>query len=658
MSEELVLDIVIDSSKSDGSIAGMKKEVRELQGLLTNLDPNSEEFAKAAKRAAELKDNIDDANDSINSMKGSENSVEGITSAFGRMQDKIKNLDFEGVGKELTNMSISLKNFNPAAFMQGIGTMIKGLGKLALAIITNPIFLITAAVAAASYALYKYAEAQEAANTASEVASELREKQGQLAASELIQLRQLEEQLRANINNKNEFNALVEKWNTTYGKKYNASLIATTANLDAITNAANKARESILKKALAAAAEEKLQEIVSDNIVMYQTYITATESLRLKKAALAKEEEMYNYFIEQGMTDAAIAQRTYINTLKDKIAVGYEAYGLDEDYVKEIEILTQVIDNNAIAAEEVTTVTKNYNAAIKDVTKNTKELKKEIEEPIEFTINEDKGPQQITEDIERLKKEWIDARNTIKSESLFRALEGEEWDIVREKMMDFYGQGIINEEQFNNTLIQYAALNRQANEEAYEFGLVTFEEFEKNKTEIARMENEKRLDIMTTYTQGTAALAQDLLTLLGNINDKDSKKQKKIKKAAFTVDKINSATQTGIATAKAVMEAAPNIPLQVFVGLQGAAAIAAILSKKYNEEGSGGGTSVSTNVSTPSSSIATPSITNLYTAGGGTPTTFQSLSANNQGMNRVYVVESDITGVQANVAKVNVVSTF
>lgn len=382
------------------------------------------------------------------------------------------------------------------------------------AVTAFPLVALVAGVAALSYGIYKLIDAQKEQISVLNVSQDLQKKQGENAASELVQLDAMVKKLKDAKDNKKEYSAVVKQWNEKYGKEYNASLSTTVFNLDAITSAANKAREAILKKALAAAAEEKLKEIVSDNITMYETYITATESLSLKKAALAKEEEMYAYFIEQGMTDAAAAQYMYIKSLKDKIAVGYEAYGLDKDYVKEIEVLTQVVANNTFTTQNQTTATKDYGTAVKDTTKDAKDLKKEFEEPIEFTISVDKGPQQITEEIAKLKREWVDARNQIKSESLFRALEGEEWDIVKEKMMDYYGQGIINEEDYNKTLIKYSALNQQANEEAYEFGLITYEEFEKNKIVILSESIKKQTDMYAGYVTDVASQLSSIFSNL------------------------------------------------------------------------------------------------------------------------------------------------
>jgi len=180
-----------------------------------------------------------------------------------------------------------------------------------------------------------------------------------------------------------------------------------------------------------------------------------------------------------------------------------------------------------------------------------------------------------------------------------------------------------------------------------------------------------------SYYGGMASSMKDIgnsvFEFLDNISDGNTEKAKKRQKAAFNVNKATSAVETGINTLQAIMKIPATvpppfaIPLQIATGIQGAATIAAILSKKFPNDGGGADTSSTAPAapaisSNPAGGAYTPNNQTLFSSGGGTPTNFTPFgnpSVNgNQPPTMVYVLESDITKTQKNVSKVEVMSTF
>ena len=253
----------------------------------------------------------------------------------------------------LTQKASTASTYAGAIAFKVMGTAMKAL----------PIVALIAGVGALAFGIYKLIESQQEQMSVMKMTSDLQEKQGENAAGELVQTEALIVKLKSAKNNKEEYSKVVKMWNEKYGKEYNASLSDTVFNLDAITTAANKARQAILKKALAAAAEEKLKEVIGDNLAQYQKYVSATETLDLKRKALAENEAWNAELLKNGQIELYNANKGYTQSLKDQIAAGYERYGLDEDYIKEVGILTNMVaDNTDVNDSNTETITKNTNA--------------------------------------------------------------------------------------------------------------------------------------------------------------------------------------------------------------------------------------------------------------------------------------------------------
>jgi hypothetical protein len=134
-------DEVVTSTKS------LKAQLRELQVQLANTEPDSDKYVELAQAASVLKDKISDASEAVGTQAGS--AFERVGNSLGLVTSRITNLDFEGAAEGAKLLASNISGIKPgdiAKGITGIGTAFASVGK---ALLTNPIFLIGAAIVAA-----------------------------------------------------------------------------------------------------------------------------------------------------------------------------------------------------------------------------------------------------------------------------------------------------------------------------------------------------------------------------------------------------------------------------------------------------------------------------------------------------------------------------
>jgi hypothetical protein len=136
-----------------GGIGAIKAELKELKGAIANAtDPA--DIARLAERAGELKDQLQDANDAVNTFStGSK--FEQVGNSIGGIKDSLMSLDFEEASQKAKVFATSLGNLKPAdlgkafgGLTSTIGTIGKAFMSLGTTLMANPIFLIAAVIAA------------------------------------------------------------------------------------------------------------------------------------------------------------------------------------------------------------------------------------------------------------------------------------------------------------------------------------------------------------------------------------------------------------------------------------------------------------------------------------------------------------------------------
>jgi hypothetical protein len=161
MAEPIVRTFEIDTAKSeqnlrqlgnafdsaDNSGKSLKAQLRELQAQLANTDPQTKKYQELSAAAGELKDKISDAAQAVGTQAGG--AFEKVSGSLGLVTSRIASLDFEGAAEGAKLLAKNITEIKPgdiAKGVQGIGSAFVSVGK---ALLTNPIFLIGAAIAAA-----------------------------------------------------------------------------------------------------------------------------------------------------------------------------------------------------------------------------------------------------------------------------------------------------------------------------------------------------------------------------------------------------------------------------------------------------------------------------------------------------------------------------
>jgi len=134
-------------------IAEIKKQLRELKGELASAtDP--QQMAELAEKAGDLSDQLKDANERV-AVFASGSPFEKTNNALGLMGSQLMSLDFEGAAESSKLFASAAKGINGdmiAKSLKSLGTVVVQVGKafmsVGLSLLTNPIFLIAAAIAA------------------------------------------------------------------------------------------------------------------------------------------------------------------------------------------------------------------------------------------------------------------------------------------------------------------------------------------------------------------------------------------------------------------------------------------------------------------------------------------------------------------------------
>lgn len=132
--------------KASNSTSSLKKELRAMQNELATLDPNSKAFQELSVKAGQVKDQINDAAEAVKANAG--NAFESFGNNASLLGDRLMSLDFEGVGSAAKGMAANIGNLNFNSLKDGVKGATSAFNTLGRALLTNPIFLVVAAIGA------------------------------------------------------------------------------------------------------------------------------------------------------------------------------------------------------------------------------------------------------------------------------------------------------------------------------------------------------------------------------------------------------------------------------------------------------------------------------------------------------------------------------
>jgi len=129
------------------STKSLKAQLRELQAQLANTEPDSAKYRELSAAAGELKDKIQDAAQAVGTQAGG--AFERVSGSLGLVTSRITSLDFEGAAEGAKLLAKNIGDVKPGDITKGIQGIGSALGSVGKALLTNPIFLIGAAIATA-----------------------------------------------------------------------------------------------------------------------------------------------------------------------------------------------------------------------------------------------------------------------------------------------------------------------------------------------------------------------------------------------------------------------------------------------------------------------------------------------------------------------------
>lgn len=161
MAEPIVRTFEIDTAKSEQNLKqlgttfdnvevsgqSLKAQLRELQRQLAETDPQTQKYRDLSKAAGELKDKIQDAAQAIGTQAGG--AFERVSGSLGLVTTRLASLDFEGAAEGAKLLAQNISDIKPGDIAKGIQSIGSAFASVGKALLTNPIFLIGAAIAGA-----------------------------------------------------------------------------------------------------------------------------------------------------------------------------------------------------------------------------------------------------------------------------------------------------------------------------------------------------------------------------------------------------------------------------------------------------------------------------------------------------------------------------
>lgn len=146
-----------------GAIKELKEELKEAKGALIavteQFGEGSPEYIAAAKRAGELNDKLQDINQTIKASTGEP--LERLGGDVALLKDKVLSLDFKGISTQLNSLGETVRGISFKSLAQGSNGLGASFKKLAVSILTNPIFILAGVITAIVLAIKEYSDTVE-----------------------------------------------------------------------------------------------------------------------------------------------------------------------------------------------------------------------------------------------------------------------------------------------------------------------------------------------------------------------------------------------------------------------------------------------------------------------------------------------------------------
>jgi hypothetical protein len=590
-----------------------KAELRALNNQLLTMDQTSDAFKKASARAAELKDNISDLGAEISANAG--NAFEGLSNNVGLFGSRLMDLDLKGAGQALSAMGGAVGRIDFKTVKDEVGGLVKGLGNLALSVVSNPFFLIAGTLAAIAYnykdiAKWATQTSKEQQNLA-KVTTELNDATQQelvKGAQKITQIEVLTDRVKDNNLTEKERRQALEDLETMY-PAYFANINGDINDTEALNTAKEKLIASIKSEAKANAAKSLLE-------AEYAKKLSLETELANKRGKLSTED--FNAAVEA----AKFNQQTLFKETNQNISdffsgtegVGKAAVDLEESIQRiaflEGEATSAVLANVNTEVKAIREKTKAANTAVEaEREKKEQEKEKELEANAVKAAKEIKQEQDLAAAKIKVREDYIKANQGAQANELYelekkKELELQTWEGAEEDKVLIIEKYRLAEIDIN-TKYDDLALEQQlaadekkkaADEKAKEDELARQKQFDADKIAAEQ-----------ALTDAKFSLASASVDLLGTLFAKN----KKAADIAFALDKALAIAQVVVNTQREISSynsnpfwsasidggASIKIPAIIGAKLRAAASIATIAGTAIGRfaGGGGGGTGAGSN---------------------------------------------------------------
>jgi hypothetical protein len=629
-------ELAVEQEQVTTSSKSLKAQLRELQAQLAATDPDSAKYRELSQAAGELKDRIQDAAQAVGTQAGG--AFERVGGSLGLVTSRIASLDFTGAAEGAKQLAANIGQVKPGDIAKGISSIGSAFASVGKALLTNPIFLVGAAIAAAIVYAEELLSLIDGVTDAETAALDVQKERAAVAKQNYDNISATEETLKRQGMTEKEITALkLQALNTAIAEQQ-AVIQTTRIQAEGQIKAAER-NAQYLKTFLdfVTFPQRKLAEFFQ-NFVNGAITVLNKLGLDVEKIDITSVFEDVNNFIVKKVFDPEEERKN-----QEKIVADAE---------KSLQTLVNTRDGiiNAQNAKEVANAKKTAD----DILKIEQELNKKILEARRKTAEESlKISKQIREDaakpIESTKTEISDFDAEIKAQR-----DAEE---TRISLME---EGV--EKEIALADLKFSRLRDAAGADA-ELKKQIAQQNEDAVVEIVRTAEEKKRQEQIATVNAGLEWAEKGLNAISALNDvafankmskvkKGSKEEEALAKKQFKFQKalqIGAATIDAAKSVTASLAAAPvaigpipnpaGIASLALAATTGAASIAKIAATKF--EGGGGG-----GVDTPTPSIGGGGDT------GSQPAQFNPLASSflqdrpEQLTPRAYVLSGDVASQQ------------
>jgi hypothetical protein len=621
---------VVASSKS------LKAQLRELQAQLAATDPDSAKYRELAAAAGELKDRIQDAAQAVGTQAGG--AFERVGGSLGLVTSRIANLDFEGAAEGAKQLAVNIGQVKPGDIAKGISSIGSAFASVGKALLTNPIFLIGAAIAGAIVYAEELLSLIDGVTDAETKALDAQKERAALAKEQVDLISSQEQQLRLQGKTEKEITALKLQALNTAILEQQAVVETTRIQAEGQIKAAER-NANYLKTFLdfVTFPQRKLAEFFQ-NFVNGAITVLNKLGLDVEKIDITSVFEDVNNFIVKKIFDPEQERKDQEQIVKDAEKTlnqlnEQRAAIINQQNAKEKSDAQKAADEKAKAAKDAADAQLKAEQEVSDL------LNQLYEENVkEFEDAEKKKTEAAEAEAEKRKKaeeEYNTAISALRSEQDAKNLTQDQQEIIAidKKYLDLREKAI----QAGQSTVEVDAAYKKA-----------LEEQEVNSAE-------RRKQIEEAVQDSKLQLTSDALGAISNLVGAFAKGDEKRAKQAFKIQKAVSIAQATVDTYKGAnaifASAAANpktvlFPAQPFIAAgiaiaSGLANVATIAQQQFQ----GGGTPAGNNSENP------PSLPGDG-GGGAQPAQFNPLAASflqdrpEQITPRAYVLAGDVASAQ------------